>query len=79
MADDKDQRIEELSKMVEIFSRHVDYLKELLAAERERNKALDVENSGWLVVYRTLLSQIGVLEAELLRFRSVTEDRQGQP
>jgi len=78
MPDDKDARIEELSRMVDVFSRHVDYLKELLAAEQERNKALDVENSGWLVVYQTLLSQIGVLEAELSRFRSQTEDRQGK-
>jgi hypothetical protein len=72
MADEKDARIDELSRMVEVFSRHIDRLKEVLAAEQERNKALDAENSGWLIVYQTLLSQIGVLEAELSRFRSET-------
>jgi hypothetical protein len=72
MAEDKDAQIKELSGMVQVFGRHIDTLKDLLAAERERNKALDVENSGWLAVYQRLLSQIGALEAELSRLRSQT-------
>jgi hypothetical protein len=70
MADDK--QTEELWNMFRILSQHVDDLKELLVAERARNKSLDAENSGWLAVYQKFLSRIGVLEAELSRLQPRT-------
>jgi hypothetical protein len=69
---------DELWEMVQAFSRHADDLKAHLAAERETNKALNAENSGWLAVYQQLLSQIAALEAEISRLRLLIEARQGK-
>lgn len=65
---------EELWEMVKTFSQHADILKKTLETERAKNKDLNAENSGWLVVYQMLQSQVGVLEAEILRLRSWIED-----
>jgi hypothetical protein len=75
--ENKPPSVEELWEMVKVFSQHVAELKELLASEREKNKALDAENSGWLAVYQRFLSQIDALEAELSQLRSPREKHSG--
>jgi hypothetical protein len=79
MTNDKDQQTEELWKMVQVFSQHPDEMKKLLETEREKNKALNAENSGCLGVCQKLQSRTGVLEAELLRLRSWVQDHQDNP
>ena len=69
---------EELWEMVQTFSQHAARLKGLLEAEREKNTALNSENSGWLAVYQRLQSEIAGLKAELSRLESRIREQQGE-
>jgi hypothetical protein len=73
---DETRRIEELWGMVETLSQHVDTLKASLESQRRKNTELDIENAGWLEVYRTLQSQTVGLKAEISRLESRIQDYQ---
>lgn len=70
--------IEELWSMVETFSKHADILLKHLESERQRNAELDIENAGWLDVYRRLQSENAALKVEKSRLESRLLERRGE-
>jgi len=74
--ENKPATVEELWEMAKTFSQHAKNLEALLAAEQEKNRELNTENAGWIVVYQKLESEIVALRAELARLESHAHNRQ---
>ena len=74
MKESKTPTMDELEGMVSTYAQHANDLLRLLGAERARNKELNIENSGWLDVYRRLQSENAVLKAEISRLQSLVRE-----
>ena len=74
MSETEPLTMKELEMMVDTFYENARELQQLLAAEKHKNKELNIENSDWLKIYRRLQSENAALKAEISRLQSLAQE-----